>query len=628
MLLQGIREQATGWIAWVIVILISVPFALWGIQEYLGVGGQVIVAKINDQSLDKEAFDKQVSNQMQRLASMGNEIDVSAFETKIKQDTLKRMINEELLLQTAHHHQLRVGNALLEARIHGMSFFQENGRFSKDLYEQRVRMQYSSPIAFEQELRRDLLARQLEEGLSSSALLSSVAKKEYEQLDNQQRLISYVVFPATNFAPGVTVSEAEIQSYYDAHHPEFFTEEKVSVDYVLLDKAKLNTAAETSESLLKQRYEQQKAQYTTETQWRASHILIPIDGDATSAKQQAETLLQRVKSGEDFAALAKEFSKDTGSSAKGGDLDFFSAGQMVAPFEAAVKTLKVGEISNLVESRFGFHIIKLTEIKPESTKPFAEVREELVKQVQAEEAQARFDSLVDEFSNLAFEKSDSLDPIVSALGLEKLTTGLFTRQGEKEGLFANPKVLEAVFNNNVLQEGKNSEVIELEDERLMVLRVKQLEKSVLQALEAVKGKITGKLRTEKSRAQAADLGKKLLSAVRQQKNWQALLTAQNLHWETAVWVSRRGTEPAQPQVRDAAFKVGTPAPGQALYQSLELPTGDYAVLAVLAVKTPESQKAATPLLTQQEQALGQTEFNAFLAGLKEQADIKVFDGRI
>lgn len=627
MLMQGIRDQAKGWIAWVIVILISIPFALWGIQEYLGGGGKIVVAKVNSQEIDKYAFDFQVNSQIQRLRSFGAEFDFSSLEKQIKETTLERMINEEILFQTALDNQLRVGNALLEASIHKIPSFQANEQFSKALYEQLVQAQYPSLVEFENEMRRDLLLGQLQQGLSDSALLSPTEQADYEKLDKQQRLISYVLIKADSFKETVNITEEEIKAHYDAHQQAYFTPEKVSIEYVVLDKSKLAKHTDISEDLLKRRYEQQKAQYTTAAQWQASHILMA--NDVEHAKQEAEKVLQRVKAGEDFAMLAKEFSKDSSSAANGGDLGLFGPGRMVAPFEAAVKAMQVGEISDLVESRFGFHIIKLTDIKPEHVKAFEEVREELLKQVQQEEAQIQFEALVDEFSNLAFERPDTLQPIVDNLGLEKQNTALFTRTGEAEGMLANEKLLETAFSVAVLQDRNNSEVIELEDGRLLVMRVLQHEEAAAQLLETVKEKITETLRTEKSQTQAAELGQQILTAVQEQGDWQSLLKPQALTWAQALWITRDGAEPEQTQLRDAAFKMGKPSEQQALYQGIKLNTGDYAVLAILDVKLPESkQENDKASIAQQQRSFGQTEFQAFLSSLKEQADIKIYSSRL
>ncbi len=630
MLLQGIRDQAQGWIAWVIVILISIPFALWGIQEYLGGGNQVVVAKVNDQELDKYTLDFQVSNQIQRLRSFGAEFDFSSMEKQIKQSTLERMIDEEILFQTALNQQLRVGDGLLQARIHSIQGFQQNGQFSKTLYEQRIRAQYPSAVAFEQEMRRNLAISQLQDGLSRSSFFSAAEKKAYQQLDQQQRLVSYVLLAAEQFKPTIEISEQDIQTYYDEHQSQYFTEEQVAIDYAVLDKSQLATQIDIDEGLLQQRYEQQKSQYTTSAQWQASHILIPTEADMEAAKKQADSLLERVKAGEDFAKLAKEFSKDPISAEKGGDLGFFGTGQMVAPFEAAVKTLKVDEVSELVESRFGFHIIKLTGIKPEHTKAFAEVETELRTQIQNEEAQTRFEALTDEFSNLAFEQPDSLEPLLNSLGLEKQSSELFTRSSEKQGILAEPKVIEAAFSTPVLQDAQNSEVLTLEDGRYLVLRAKQHEKSQAQALDTVKEQITEHLRTEKSQKQAAELGEQLLSAIRQQEDGQSVLTAHELGWEKPQWLTRQGNEISLPQLRDAAFKMGNIKEQEALYQGITLNNGDYAVFVVLDIKNPEPHQDAgdKTQFVQQENAYGQTEFQAFLSGLKEQSEIKVYSSRL
>ena len=627
-MLQGIRDKVHSWLAWVVVVLICIPFALWGIHEYMGGGTQIMVAKINSQEISKTRYEESVRDQMQRLrASLGGQaVDLAPFEERIKQSTLEQMVNEELLFQTAVSQRLRIGDGILAGRIHGLAPFQENGIFSQPLYEQRLRAENLAPTQFEQDMRRNLLVDQLQNGLTNSAFLTASEQKNYQALEDQQRLLSYLLIAADAFKDSIKIEEAEIASYFEAHQAEYNTPEKVSVNYVILAKDELATKQEPDEASLRQYYEEHLTQFITADDWQASHILIPSGADPKLARTTAEEVLKKIKAGGDFAALAKEYSKDPVSAEKGGDLGHFGPGAMVGPFETALKSMKPGEISELVESQFGYHIIKLVSATPASTKSFEQVHGELLEAWKKEQAETAFYNQTEQFANLSFEHPDSLERIASTLGLKQESSDFFSREGDKEGLFSNPKALAAAFSTAVLNEGYNSEVIELDKQKLMVLRLKEHRKAEPLPLAEVKDKIIETLKQTKAKAEAEALGKKVLAALQSQSDWQALLAEKKLNWTPRAWVKRQDAEFKQAELLSAAFKMGTPGTGQALYQGLPVNNQDYAVLAVLEVKpgaVKSDDKANQQLLLQQQHALGQSEFQNMLNGLKSRADIAI-----
>jgi peptidyl-prolyl cis-trans isomerase D len=405
-MLQSIRDNAQGWLAWVIVGLISIPFALWGIHEYLGPNADTAVAKVNGQELSQQEFTEHYRRMLRQVRNFQPDREID--EAKLKQSTLDQLIEDELMVQTSVNHGLRVGDALLAARIHAFPFFQEEGRFSEALYQQALQAQGLPALAFEEQMRRSLLNDQLRNGIQQSALLSSADAAALDRLQEQQRQISYLLIPAEKFAGQIEVGEEDIGQYFEAHKSEFFTPEKVSIDYVELSDADLAAKLSVDEAMLQARYEEQKAHFTTQPEWHAAHILIKSETDEAAAKKQAEELAQRARAGEDFTELAKQFSADTGSAPNGGDLGFFSPGAMVKPFEDAVAAMQPGEISAPVQSRFGYHVIKLIEAKPARTREFEEVREELRETLQAELADTEFYNQQENFSNLAFEHPDNL----------------------------------------------------------------------------------------------------------------------------------------------------------------------------------------------------------------------------
>lgn len=626
-MLQSIRDNAQGWLAWIIVGLISIPFALWGIHEYLGPNADTAVAEVNSQELSQREFTEHYQRLLQQMRNF--QPDSQIDQAKLKQNTLDQLIEEEVMVQTGVDHGLRIGDALLAARIHSFPFFQENGKFSEIIYQQALQTQGMSPVVFEQQMRRGLLTDQLRNGLLRSALLGSAEAATVARLQGQQRQISYLLIPAAKFAGQVEISEDQIKQYFETHKAEFFTPEKVSVEYVELREADLASKLTVDEALLKQRYDEQKDHFTTEPEWQAAHILIKTDAgkDEAAAKQQAEDLTQRAKSGEDFAELARQFSADTGSAQNGGDLGTFSKGAMVKPFEDAVAAMQPGEIAGPVQSRFGYHIIKLIQATPPRTRAFEEVREELLTTLQREQADTVFYEQQENFSNLAFEHPDTLDILAQNMGLEKKTSELFSRDASGEGIQAYPQVITAAFSQAVLEESRNSEVVAVEERHLLVLRLKQHQAATPQPLEEVRERIVERLKQEKTRQAAESLGKTLLGELAAgQQDQQALAALHQLNWEAPQWVTRQAPAFPQPALLESAFRLGYPAPEQALYQGMALTNGDYALLALLAVK--DGASSDTQQTDSQRLALGQSEFQQFLESVKQRAEIKIYADKL
>ncbi|SEH07130.1 SurA N-terminal domain-containing protein [Candidatus Venteria ishoeyi] len=626
-MLQNIRDKSQGWLAWVIVIFISIPFALWGIQSYLGGGGSVTVAEVNGVELDKNTYENAVQQQVYRFQSMmQGKFDITSLLPNLRQETLEQMINEAVLTQTVEAQGFRIGNALLQAQIQTNPQFQDNGRFSTDMYHAKVRSQQMSTPEYESRMRQQMMLNQLREGILSATALTETEQQTLQTLKNQQRLVSYLRIPES-VATATAVSDEEIKAYYDANSADYATPEKVSIDYVLLSREKLaETIKEVKDDDLQVRYESQIDTYTTKPEWQARHILINIeDGDEAAALKKAESLIERLNKEEDFAALAEEFSADTGSAKKGGDLGWFEPGQMVKSFEDTVKTLKSGEISSPVKSQFGYHIIKLLDAKPETTKPFAEVKEELLKAHKKEEADSLFYGVSEDMANLAFEQPDSLASIAELQGIAQHSTELFAKNEQGEGILSTESIRKAAFSGQVLQEGRNSEVLVLENGDQLVLRIKDHEISQIQALEQVKAQITKQLKQEKIKQATETVGKEVLTALSSGAQ-QALLAQHQLNWSAPQWVN--ADDLALPSaVLKAAFKMGTPAAPNALYQGIALSDTEYAVIALLELKS-EADEETTPKLKQdleqQQRGLGSTEYQMLLSGLRQNADIKIY----
>lgn len=640
-MLQSIRDKAHGWLAWVIVTLIAIPFALWGVHEYASPKQSLAVAEVNGVEIQGRDFDNEVQMRQRQMRAMIKQpnLDLSFMDAQIRQDTLDNMIEHEVLLQTAYNQGFRIGDNSLLAHLHNLPYFQEQGKFSQQAYEQVLQNQGFHPATFEMRMRRELLVEQMQQGINRSAFLTPYEQQQHAKLEEQQRLLTYLHIPAQRFDSSVVVTDAEIEAYYQAHTQNYMTPEKVSVQYVEFSNAEVPVKEEPTDDILKQRYEERKATYTTPPQWHARHILIKTETNATpeqitTAETKTKELLEKIQGGQSFEELAKQFSDDPGSKSKGGDLGWFGAGAMVKPFEEAVVALKDGEVSSApVKSQFGFHIIQRIESKPEVTRDFESVKTELKTALQKEQAETEFYTQQEQFANLAFENPNSLEVLAHTMNLKIQESALFDHAGiAKDPIFSKPAVLKAAFSDNILKDNYNSEVIELDTMHIMVLRLKDHELPKSKPLEEVKTEISATLKTEKMQAETQKLADSLLSQLKQNVDPNTLAQDNQLSWANSQWVKKSVSSFPYPQLVQEAFKLGTPEKDHALYQTLKLGNGDYALFALLEVKegvmsaeTPEN-KDASPSESKSEPmraAIGESDFQQFVAGLKSATKIKV-----
>lgn len=625
-MLQNIREGIQGWLAWVIVIIICIPFTLWGIQEYLSPTPKSLVAEVNGVELSERDFQTLVRQRKQQLHNMfkDQDIDLSFMDAQIKKNVLEQMIEEQVLLQSAHNAGMRIGDNLLVRKIHGIPAFQENDAFSQARYEQLLSSNGMSKQKFEIDMRNATLLEQLRLGVANSAFITDYDKQQRARLEKQERLLSYVIIPANRFKADVEISDADVDAYYNKNAARYMTDEKVSVEYVEFSQADLADINIKEESI-KEAYEANKDKFKSKIEWKARHILIEAGSDATDeevkeAEKQAQDLLAKINAGSSFEELAKKFSDDFGSKKSGGDLGWFGANTMVKPFEDAVKSMKIGDVTTApVKTQFGFHLIKLEDIKPEVVRPFEDVREQLLAELKKERAESAFYGQGEQFANLAFENPNSLEVLTKTLNLKSKTTELFSNTGsqDKDSIASNPKVVKAAFSDAVLKDGYNSEVIQIGKQHIVVLRLKDHKPAKAKPLDEVKDEIVATLTKERIQKKAETLGKKLLTEIKD--NVDILKDYDDLNWSAAIWVGRDDTTVPKAIVSEA-FKLGKVENDRAIYEGIELDNQDYALLALLGVKDGKEDSEAD--VKKLEQAIGDNEFKQFVASLKAKAEIK------
>ena len=630
-MLKFIRESMQGLIAWAIIILLIVPFALWGINQYFGNAGPLVAATVNGQEISVRSFQQaytQQRNQMRQI--LGAQYDPAIMDDRIKKQALDNLVDREVLYQNAKDMGLRVSTESVISTIQGLQNFQQDGKFSNEIYTRALQSQGETPSGFESRVQQSILTQQLYSALNGSAFVTKNEVDDIIRLQQQQRDFSYLTLPVAKYKDESAVTDEAIKQYYDAHEAEYMTPEKVSIQYVELDAANLAQDAVPTDAELHQFYEERKSQMVTPEERRARHILIAVPKGAdeaaiAAARKKAEDLRKRILAGESFEKLAEKYSDDPGSSKLGGDLGYFSRGSLDPAFEKAMFSMKVGDVSEPVLTSFGFHIIKLEDIRAEKAKPFEQVKDQLIKEYRQGVAERKFYKASEKLTNLAYEVPDTLDDAANAVGLKVMTTALFDRKGGK-GIAANPKVIAAAFSDDVIKQGYNSEPIEIGENHVVVLRMKEHVEQQQQTLEEVKDSIKLKVMNNMARDKAKTEGEKIIAQLQSGEAPAAVAKALDAQWKESKGL-KRDDHTVNASIVTEAFRLAHPAEGKSSFGGTVLVGGDYVVIDLTKVvdgevgKTDEAQRLTLKRnLTSQQ---GQDDFNNVLAGLKKKSTIVI-----
>ncbi len=620
-MLQAMRDRVMGVLGWIIIGLIIITFALFGLGSYLQDRTRAYAAKVN--GVDIEPRELQIAYQNQRAnmeQMLGDAFDPALInEQMLKQQALENLIRKELILQAARADGMAVSDQLLAARIHAISAFQEDGEFNQERYQRLLLQQGQTPAGFEQATRRLLTAEQLMNGVSNTAFVTDAEVDSVYALQQQERSFDYLLVAAEPFKAGIDPSDDEIKAYYEKHSDRFVTPRRVRLSYVRLDAEVLGKGIEVSDAAVKDYYEQKKASLKTQEQRRASHILFQLAADADEAtvnktRAEAEKVLQQVRDGADFGKLAKQYSADPGSSGNDGDLGYFPAGTMVPEFDQTVSAMKVGDVSDLVRTQFGFHIIKLTDIKGSEIPPLEDVRAELVKELKQRQIGERYYEQLEQLTDTAYENPADLQAAADALGLEIRTTDWISESGgEDTDIGKYPQVRAAAFSDDVLEGGNNSEPLEVGQDDAIVLRVKDREAAHPTPIEEVKDKIVAALKQEQAAKAARDKGDQLLQKLQSGLVMKDMVE-DGLSYKEADAVERDAPGHNPELVRDV-FKLPRPGADKPLDKAFALANGDYAVVQLKAVTDADPMTMTEAQRTQLKRALENMHRNQDAASL-------------
>ncbi len=630
-MLQTIRDRAQGWIAWAIVALISIPFALWGIQSYLGVGGEPIAAKVNGVEIPARDLDRRVQQAGIELRErLGAAYDPTLFNAaQLRTEVLDDMIREILLLDVTRRLGLRVSDQEIQIQILSEPAFQRDGRFDRESYERLLQLQGLTPVMFEAQLRQQMTGTQLIRAVAASEFATREELAQYQRLAEQKRELAYARFPVADFKTDAPPDEAAITAYYEANPARFQTPEQVKLAYLVLDASALASKAEIPDEELRQSYDADQTRFSQPERRQVRHLLltVPEDADDAAANQvlaDITAIRERLVAGESFEELAKTQSKDPGSAAKGGDLGIIDKGVMVPAFEQAAFALPVGEISEPVRTRFGYHLIEVTEIVPAQIKPFDEVREQLRAELAKQRSDAQFYELAERLSTIIYESPDSLEPAAQALGLTIQQSDWISREGG-EGILSQPKVTAAAFSDEVMTQGSNSDLIEPERDQLqaVVLRVIDHRAESVRPLAEVRDEIQAELSEQSARTAAVAAAESAAAKLRDGADWSVVL--ESIKPEEPGLVDRYAATVPAP-VRDTAFRLPSPVDGGASIGTAVLENGDAVVVRLTKVQDGEIKPADSgqiaPEASMLSQLMGRQLYTEMLRDMEGRAKIE------
>jgi peptidyl-prolyl cis-trans isomerase D len=631
-MLQNIRDRLTGPFVWFIVGIIVIPFAFFGIETFRTGGGDPTVVKVGDQKITQSQFRAGYEQRMQQLQQlMGENFRPEMFDQgRFRQTVLDDMVQEALLRQHVRQAGYRASDAALFATLSSIPAFQEEGKFSSEVYRSRLAAQGYSPARFESQLRDGIEVDQMREGLLDSAFVPQAGAAHAFRVEHQQRWLAYAVFEAARYHAQVKVEPAQVQERYEQQKARYQSPERARVAYVELALDALPPAPAPEADYLRSIYEAEKAaRFTTTEERRARHILINFGADKDAARQKAEALRTKIANGTDFGALAAAESQDPGSKGKGGDLGWVKRGQMVEKFEQALFGLNAGEVSQPVETEFGWHVVKLEELRAAQTRPFedAEVQAQLLTLYRNRDVERRFQELSEKLEQTAFESPSSLEPAAKAVGIEIKQSDWFTREGGA-GIAADAGVREAAFSEDVLQAGENSRPLSVGQNRIVVLRKHEHEPPRQKPLEEVAESIRTELQAEAAKARAESDAAAALEALNQGRPLEQIATEKKVALK-APGLVKRDAAGVDPQVLAAVFKLPRPAAGQATRERVALANGDVAVVVATEVQDADwataSEEDRRRMQTRLRESLAGAEFTAYRTDLQKRLEVKIIN---
>ena len=582
-MLITIRERASGVIGWTVAGVIILVFAVWGIGSYFEGVSEIIVATADKIEINQQTYQQAMSDRRRRLVQMmGRNVDAELFSsTAFKRQVVEELIDTTLQNETLHASGFRISDAQLAALIQNTAVFHTDGQFDRDRYELLVQNSGMTIQGYESYQRQQGVVDQLVRGLGQSAIVSTNSIDKAWKLLDQRRIASYTTLEFDNFLDDIQVSETAIEKEYQANLDGYFEPASIQVDYLKLSVEDLGTRLDVDEADILRMYEDNPDRYRQPGSRSASHILLSVSPDAADAqidqvRQRASEIVARARGGESFASLAEVNSDDKGSAKRGGELGVIRPGTMVKPFEDAVFVMGEGEISEPVRTQYGFHVIRLDRITESRVQSLDQVRSEIETEVRRLRAEELFNELAEILGSTVFEQPDSLEPAADHLGVKVMRSEWFT-QDAGTGIAEFQGVRDAAFGNEVLIDGLNSELIEIDQDNLVAVRkVDYRARRQLDLNEARPG-LEKRLRAVEASDRMEKAGEDLVARLKSGADWDELLIAHKLARVRLPETTETLLEPLEQVVARVVYAALVPLSGQIVYGGERISPARYAI---------------------------------------------------
>jgi len=625
-MLQRIHDHFAKGITVLILGLISVGFIFWR-ADFNNGRTATFAAKVNGENLSLQEFDRTVQFRQNQYQQQYRTELSEDMRRQLRQSVVEDMVRSAVLKQRAEEEGYRASDARVIESIHANPNFQVDGHFERRLYDSLLANNSLSASSYEASQRTELQVRDLEDGIVDSTFLTPAEFRRYIELFNQRREIGYGLFTVDAFLSRVTIDEPAISAHYESNQARYQTPETVDLEYVELSLADIAATVDVSDDALRKAYDEDRDRFQTTEERHASHILIKVDkGDEEAARAKAAAIAERARKGEDFAKLAAEVSEDDGTKTQGGDLGWMTPRD--APFEKALFGMtQVGAISDPVRTDFGFHVIKLDEIRPATVRPFEEVRDELAADLRTRKAEQIFYDRSNQLADRSFDAYNQLATVASDLKLPLKTLANFPRTGDPAVFSNSAPVVQAAFDEQNVDSGRNSSLVELAEDRVLVLRVTAHHLPMAKPLAEVHDQIRDELKRARAQELAEQASQAFLTAIQAPNADPAALAAQqNGSWTAPVWVERtNATVPTE--ILAAAFGLPKPAQGEVTREHVALANGSHAVLALSNVQagTPDSIPQGERDQRQRQLAdqSAYSELTSYVGTLREQATVRI-----
>ncbi len=630
-MLLKIQDVVSGWIAGVIVGLIIIVFAFFGIHYYMEPGGSQNVARVGDRPITIAEYQRAYQNYRQQVQeALGQSVD-SLNNEMLRQEALNQLIETQVLKQLTRDAGMRVSDADVVAGIRDIdAFHDDNGGFSQARYQQALSRIGMSAAGFEQQMREEVLLQQLRNSIIDTAFVTDADVTRLAKIEAQTRDIRYVTIAAQPLYDSIEVSDDEVQAYYDENIDDYREPAKVRIAYIDLTLNSLMDDVDVSEDDLRAYYEGNAESYSVEEARKLTQMYIKLDKDADeqaveSARESMEFIQEKLDAGMTMEEVAEEFEDRLGADFEQISLGFTPRGVMAPELDELVFDMDKGEISDIIRSDVGMHIVRVDDTKGGESSDFESVRDEVEEDYRRQQAEQLFFERADRLATLAYENPRTLEPAAEALNADIQTSDWFT-EGGGEGIAAEPEVAMASFSEDVLERGLNSEPLELGNSRMLVLRVAEHEPAEPLPLEAVRDEIIDDIKYERARQKATEKGEAILQALRNGESPEAVASGHDIDWQQAEAVTRDDVDVSRSVLR-TAFGIPVPEDGVTGYDGSSLGSGDYIVVGVSDVQVPSadtlSAERREELREQLRQAAARNNWQNLVEEAKSRTEISV-----